>query len=104
MRVVKLTISDKTIRPAMQAASVRDRLDQVADAGKAAVEQLAAAEGVDGQVWTESGTRPQGRPYARFASDMADQEFGTETTDKKRLMAQAAEQISGQPAGSKDRA
>lgn len=102
MRVVKLVISDKTIRPAMQAASVRARLAEVAEEGKKAVEQLAASEGVDGSVWTESGTRPKGRPYSRFASDMADQEFGTETVDKKRLMAQAAEQISGQPAGSKD--
>ena len=103
MRVVKLIISDKTIRPAMQAASVRARLDEMAEAGRAAVEQLAAAEGVEGEVWTESGTRPKGRPYARFASDMADQEFGTETVGKRRLMAQAAEQISGQSAGSKDR-
>lgn len=101
MRVVKLTISDKTIRPAMQAASVRARLAEVAEEGKAAVEQLAAAEGIEGEVWTESGTRPKGRPYSRFSSDMTDQEFGTQTVDKKRLMAQAAEQISGQSSTSK---
>lgn len=104
MRAVKLRISDRTIRPAMQAPSVQAKLAEVAERGREAVEQLAAAAGVEGEVWTESGVRPKGRPYSRFASDMADQEFGTETVGKHRLMAQAAEQISGQSASSKDRA
>lgn len=103
MKYRELTISDKTIRAAMQLQKVREKLDSVAEDGKAATEQLAAQEGIEGTVWTESGTRPKGRLYARFASDMADQEFGTETVDKKRLMAQAAEQISGQSANSRER-
>ena len=36
------------------------------------------------------GTRPKGRPYARVSTDAVDQEFGTWTVPKRRLLARAA--------------
>lgn len=98
LKVRRFTLSNKTYLPAMQGDGVRarlaDRASAIADQARAAL----GAEDIDADVWTEEGTRPKGRPFARAATDAVDQERGTDSTEKRRIMARAAEAVTGQSA------
>ena len=103
LKVRRFTLSNKTYLPAMQGDGVRARLADRASAIADQARAIAGAEGVDADVWTDEGTRPKGRPYARAATDAVDQERGTDTVEKRRIMARAAEAVTGQSATSNSR-
>ena len=103
MKVRSFTLSNATYLPAMQGPGVRAKLSEIAEQIAKQAEVIAGSEDIDGEVWTDEGTRPKGRPYARVATDAVDQERGTDTVEKRRIMARAAEAVTGQSATSNSR-
>lgn len=87
----KIVISEELIRSAMQSQTVRDRLDQRRDRIASRARALASREEVDADIRTSSGTRPQGRPYARVTAD-AEQEFGSSMMGRARILGRAGEE------------
>lgn len=91
--MVQVSISRKLVFEAMQSKAVRKALKDRADKIQGRAEQLKSSEenlSSDAKVWVEEGTRPKGRPFARVLCDDADQEHGTYTTPKIRLLGRAA--------------
>ena len=89
--MAKVVLSDDFFRKAMQSDPVRQALSKRRDAVSARAVQLAAQEGVEGfKVTNSDGTRPKGRPYARVSTPMVDQEFGTWSVPKRRILGRAA--------------
>lgn len=85
-----ITISGELILAVMQSDKVRAALAARADQVAARAESLTAAEDVDGTVTRSGGIRPKGRPFERVAHSNADQEWGTSTTERRRIMGRAA--------------
>lgn len=91
--MAQVRISRKTVFDAMQSEPVRKALKTRADKIQGRAEQLKSSEenlSSDARVWVEEGTRPKGRPFARVLCDDADQEHGTYSTPKIRLLGRAA--------------
>ena len=86
----KMEVSPALILATMHLPQVRDALSARAGRVAATAEAITAAEGVEGSVIRESGTRPKGRPYERVLHTNADQEFGTSKTSRRRIMGRAA--------------
>lgn len=83
-------LSPELIRGAMQSPAVRAKLDELADGIARRAEAIAEAEDVDVTITRSSGTRPQGRPFARVTSDNVDAEWGTSKTRRSRVLGRAA--------------
>lgn len=86
-----IVLSPDTIRATMQSEPVRAALRAKAQDVKGRADSIAATEDVEARFWTEEGTRPKGRSYARVLCDNVDQEFGTSKTARRRILARAAE-------------
>lgn len=74
------------IEKAMQHKGLHAALAARRDQVKARAAAIMAAEGVAGELTTEEGVRPKGRPYARVTLDNADQEWGTSKTERRRIL------------------
>lgn len=88
--MARVTVSRETVFRAMQSKPVRDALRAKAEQVRQAAERLAREEEVEGDLAVEDGTRPKGRPYSRVSFSNADQEHGTYTTPKARILGRAA--------------
>lgn len=90
MRIVAVRLSEKSTLAAMNTGKVARALEDRNERVAAKARELLAAEEVEGEVSTSTGVRPKGRPYARTSLSNADQEFGTATTPRRRIMGRAA--------------
>ena len=91
--MAQVRISRKIVVEAMQSEAVRKALKGRADKIAARAERLKSSEenlSSDVRIWVEEGTRPKGRPFAKVLCDDVDQEHGTYTTPKIRLLGRAA--------------
>jgi hypothetical protein len=86
----RFRLSSRTWRRVVQSPQVRAALASKAARIAVRARQLNAAEDGDADIHTESGTRPQGRSYARVVSTDAEGEFGTEAVPRRRLLGRAA--------------
>lgn len=86
----KIEISPELILGVMHTEKVRAALSARADRVAATAEAITASEGVDGDVIREGGVRPKGRPFERVLHTNGDQEFGTSSTSRRRIMGRAA--------------
>lgn len=86
-----IEISYEFIQQAAQQQGVRDAVANVASRIARRAESIAGSEGVDMNVWVDSGTRPGGRPRSHVVSDNVPQEWGTHSGDKRRVLGRAAD-------------
>jgi orotate phosphoribosyltransferase-like protein len=89
--MAEVEISQELIQKAMTNPGVAAQLQVVADRVKARAEALAKQEGVDMKVSTVTGIRPRGRPFVNVVSDNPDQEFGSATHKRYRILGRAGE-------------
>jgi hypothetical protein len=87
----EVEISYEFIQQAAQQPGVIAQMQVVADRIKGRADALARQEGVDMTVGTTTGTRPGGRPFVNVVSDNPDQEFGTATHKRYRILGRAGE-------------
>lgn len=88
MARVRVELYYDGIGEAMRLNRVREALSRQAEGITRRARGL--SEGTGATVYTESGTRPKGRPYARTVSDAVEAEHGTATTPRRRILARAA--------------
>lgn len=87
----EVEITYEFIQSAAQQPGVIAQLQVVADRIKVRADALARQEGVQMTVSTTTGTRPGGRPFVNVVSDNPDQEFGTATHKRYRILGRAGE-------------
>lgn len=79
------------IGEAMRSDAVRAGLRARALKVQGTAEGLARADDVELESRVTEGTRPKGRPYARVESSNVDQEYGSSTTARRRILGRSAE-------------
>lgn len=89
---VKIEITRELIEKAMHHPDVVAHLEVVANRVARHAESLAAKDGVDMDVWVQSGVRPKGRPQSVVYASNVDQEFGTAKTPRRRILGRAGEE------------
>lgn len=87
--MAEFEVSRDLIQKAMQHEGVRSQLEVVAKRVASKARSIATAEGLDMNVVVVSGTRPTGRPFSNVVVDNVDQEFGTATTPRARVLGRA---------------
>lgn len=89
--MAEVEITPEFIQMAVNHPDIPKHLQVVADRVKARAVALASAEGVEMEVDTVAGVRPKGRPFVNVVSDNADQEHGSATSAKYRILGRAGE-------------
>lgn len=84
--MAEFEISTELIQKAMKQDGVRAQLKVVAERVASRARSIAASENLDMNVTVVSGIRPTGRPFSNVVVDNADQEFGTATTPRSRVL------------------
>ena len=89
--MAKVEISREFIEEAMRHETVTKQLRAVADRVQRRADLLAGAEGVEMHTWVEESVRPGGRPQAQVYGDNEEQEYGTDRTERRRILGRAGE-------------
>lgn len=89
--MAEVEISYEYIQQAAQHPGVRAQLQAVADRVKARGDGLAKQDGVEMEITTPAGTRPDGRPFVNVVGDNPDQEFGSSRSGRFRILGRAGE-------------
>lgn len=84
-------ISYEFIQQAARHPDVLKQLQVIADRVQARAVALAKQEKVEMKVSTVAGLRPGGRPFVNVVSDNPDQEFGSATHARYRILGRAGE-------------
>lgn len=91
---VRFRLSPESFRTVTNHPVVRAKAVEIARRIAAAATAIADAEQVDTDVAVEidvsTGTRPQGRGYARVTSSNVDAEHGTAATPRRRVLGRAS--------------
>lgn len=87
----EFTYSEDLVRQAMVHPIVLAALEDKARAIQGRAEAEYSALGIaNADVELTTGVRPKGRPYARVSTNKVDEEWGTYTVPKRRILATAA--------------
>jgi hypothetical protein len=89
--MAEVEISYEFIQQAAQQPGVLAHMQVVADRIKARAAALAGQEGVEMELDTIAEVRPGGRPFVNVVSDNPDQEFGSATSARYRILGRAGE-------------
>ncbi|MEW1964640.1 hypothetical protein AB0302_04490 [Micrococcus sp. NPDC078436] len=89
--MAEVRIGPELMAKAVNHPDIPGALQQVADRIASRARGLAASEGVEMNVTTQGGVRPQGRPYVNVVGDNVDQEWGTTRSGRRRILGRAAE-------------
>lgn len=82
-------LSYEFVNRAANHPDVLKQLQVVADRIKTRAAGLAASEGVEMNITTRTGVRPEGRPFVDVVSDNAEQEFGSSRIGRLRILGRA---------------